>query len=58
MISAVLMPFQSAFNMEKDKCLRCGWAWYRRSPDEPRVCPKCHSPYWNKERVRGTEKKK
>jgi len=38
-------------------CLRCGHAWFPRSPvladaeipvgELPRVCPKCKSPYWN-----------
>lgn len=39
-------------------CLRCGHAWFPRSPVAadaaipgeaiPRVCPKCKSPYWNR----------
>ena len=28
-------------------CLRCGHKWVPRKPMYPRVCPKCHSPYWN-----------
>ena len=45
------------------KCLRCGHPWVplglkkveegERPPDpkeEPRVCPKCKSPYWNRPR--------
>ena len=33
-------------------CDRCGHEWVPRdSPEsEPRVCPKCKSPYWNKPR--------
>jgi len=27
------------------KCLRCKHEWPTRG--EPRVCPKCKSPYWN-----------
>lgn len=38
------------------KCERCGHEWKRRSADLPKVCPKCKSPYWNKERVRGVRK--
>ena len=34
------------------KCNRCNHSWYSRTPNEPKVCPKCKSPYWNKERVR------
>jgi hypothetical protein len=28
------------------ECLRCGWAWLSNM-NPPRVCAKCHSPYWN-----------
>ena len=30
------------------RCERCGHEWIPRDFDtEPRVCPKCKSPYWN-----------
>ncbi len=30
------------------RCERCGHEWLPRDKDqEPRVCPKCKSPYWN-----------
>lgn len=31
------------------RCDRCGYEWISRSGanSEPRVCPGCHSPYWN-----------
>lgn len=32
-------------------CKRCGHSWYPRQP-EVRICPKCKSPYWDKERRR------
>lgn len=46
------------------RCLRCEHLWVPRSgmvqpeegkkpvepPEEPRVCPKCKSPYWNRAR--------
>lgn len=45
------------------RCLRCGHEWVPRGledivdgkipkalAEEPRVCPKCKSPYWNKPR--------
>ena len=39
-------------------CERCGHKWVPRDVnDEPRVCPKCKSPYWNKPR-RDTKKSK
>ena len=34
------------------RCNRCEHAWVprRSTKGEPRVCPKCKSPYWNKAR--------
>ena len=32
------------------RCLRCGHVWIPRKPKEPKWCPKCNSPYWNKKR--------
>ncbi len=30
------------------RCERCGHEWIPlRTAEEPRVCPKCKSPYWN-----------
>jgi hypothetical protein len=30
------------------KCERCGYEWVPRDEkQEPKVCPKCKSPYWN-----------
>lgn len=30
------------------QCERCGHKWIPRDIEqEPRVCPKCKSPYWN-----------
>ena len=34
------------------KCTRCGYKWWLRRPTLPKVCPKCCSPYYNRERVR------
>ena len=38
----------------KCKCFRCGHEWYPRKPFGPlaKNCPKCKSPYWNRERMR------
>lgn len=30
-------------------CTRCEHRWIPRSENIPKVCPKCNSPYWNKE---------
>lgn len=40
------------------KCERCGHEWQPLKPQEPRVCPKCKSPYWNVPRRKGTARKK
>jgi len=32
------------------RCERCEHEWLPRSDQEPRVCPKCKSPYWNRPR--------
>ncbi len=32
------------------KCKRCNHEWLKRKEELPTQCPKCHSPYWNKER--------
>lgn len=37
-----------AITMMGYRCERCGHEWVPRDGDqEPRVCPKCKSPYWN-----------
>jgi len=32
-----------------NRCLRCNYKW-KSKIENPRFCPKCNSPYWNKER--------
>lgn len=32
------------------KCERCGHEWIPRTKEQPIICPKCKSPYWNKPR--------
>jgi DNA-directed RNA polymerase subunit RPC12/RpoP len=33
------------------RCERCNHEWVPRDKDqEPRVCPRCKSPYWNRPR--------
>lgn len=35
------------------RCTRCGHQWRaRRITYISKVCPKCKSPYWNRERIR------
>jgi len=33
-------------------CKRCGSTWTPRSETPPTQCPKCRSPYWNREKKR------
>ena len=42
------------------KCPNCGHEWFPRDDKrEPKVCPKCKSPYWNKPRqMKKTDKNK
>jgi len=40
------------------KCERCGHEWVPRGEEEPAVCPKCKSPYWNKPRRQKNNKVK
>ena len=37
-------------------CKQCGHKWIPRIP-APGVCPKCHSPYWNRPKIRRRGKK-
>ena len=30
------------------QCNRCGHKWLPRKDEHPRVCPQCHSAYWDK----------
>lgn len=39
-------------SIKEVQCNRCGHKWIPRTFTLPDRCPKCNSPYWNKERVR------
>ena len=32
------------------RCERCNHEWFPRKSEEPIICPKCKSPYWNRKR--------
>lgn len=36
----------------KLQCKRCKISWLPRIEGRPKWCPSCHSPYWDKDRVR------
>ena len=38
-------------------CLRCGAVWVPRGQKPPVQCPKCNSPYWDREKERGSRDK-
>ena len=40
------MP-EELLTVSKQTCLRCGHGWFPNKAEQPRVCPACHSPYWN-----------
>ncbi len=46
----------NSLDVLKRRCLRCGHEWLKRKIEDPMECPKCHSPYWNKKRVKGVKK--
>ena len=37
------------------RCERCGHEWVpRERPEDPKVCPRCKSPYWDRPRTQAT----
>jgi predicted nucleic acid-binding Zn-ribbon protein len=38
------------------RCTRCGHEWVPRKSEVPRVCPKCKSPFWDRERRLATHR--
>jgi predicted Zn-ribbon and HTH transcriptional regulator len=38
--------------IELKVCKRCGYKWFPRQLMTSVRCPKCHSPYWNIDRIR------
>ncbi len=56
--SYTIMP-KVKITLEGFKCERCGHEWVpRNTKEEPAVCPKCKSPYWNKPRRKKRSSKK
>ena len=37
--------------IKRMRCTRCGYMWTPVGEKLPQSCPKCHSPYWNRERM-------
>lgn len=37
-------------NLPTHSCKRCGHKWHPRTDKMAKNCPKCNSPYWNRER--------
>ena len=38
--------------LPKLKCTRCEHSWVPRRSNPPKTCPRCRSPYWNRDRKR------
>lgn len=47
---ANILRDQSVIKLPHLSCFRCLHTWVPRTDKLPRVCPKCKSPYWEKER--------
>jgi hypothetical protein len=45
---------QARIELDGHRCARCGHVWVPRKPDHPRVCPRCKSPFWDRERTLAT----
>ena len=45
--SLCIILAMAALTIAKITCLRCAHQWYPRSPELPRLCPKCTSAYWD-----------
>lgn len=41
----------------KLQCKRCTHEWFPKRTTKPKVCPKCKSPYWNRERTKKKARK-
>jgi uncharacterized Zn ribbon protein len=39
----------TTYDIARLTCKRCGYEWQARG-DDPSVCAKCKSPYWNKDK--------
>lgn len=36
--------------IEEKTCKRCGYIWYPKTPNTPKVCPNCNNRKWNEEK--------
>jgi hypothetical protein len=43
---------KTTYSVSGWECLRCGHKWVPRIKREPKRCPGCKSPYWNRKRTR------
>jgi hypothetical protein len=50
------MVMSNDFNIPIAKCKRCSHEWTPRRRNVT-ICPKCKSPYWNKEKTRVRKEK-
>lgn len=52
----ILMP-EIEITVKGYKCLRCSHEWIPKKQQYPKVCAKCHSPYWDTPRKKSMLKK-
>ncbi|MHA1482098.1 MAG: hypothetical protein ACTSQA_01505 [Candidatus Heimdallarchaeaceae archaeon] len=45
---------ETIIKVKEYNCERCYHKWQPRKEEHPIICPKCKSPYWNKERKNET----
>jgi DNA-directed RNA polymerase subunit RPC12/RpoP len=47
----IILSGMATITLSGFRCDRCGHEWFPRDKtQEPVVCPKCKSPYWNRPR--------
>ena len=44
--------------LKQNTCKRCGHKWVQRILTKPVLCPKCKSPYWDKDRKKKQKEQK
>jgi predicted Zn-ribbon and HTH transcriptional regulator len=55
----VMATEHRALVLKQLHCLRCGYVWFPRTPQLPKVCANltCKSPYWDRPRRNGKTRK-
>lgn len=43
--------------IQQQTCQRCGWQWYLRRPQLPKICPHCKHAGWQQAKKKKEETK-